>query len=137
MVTLVECIEDRYGAVERDEQEDGDDSGYVSFVSFSRSPQAKQGLLPSLMSLTDYNIEHLGDISSLRFRINHISELDLSDNLISDWMEVANILTSFKGLTFLNLARNLLSEPLDQNNLEVEEVLKEGQPAIRKVSPTL
>jgi hypothetical protein len=130
MVTLVESIEDRYGAEER-EDGDSDDSGYVCFVSISSSPEVRQGLLPPVMTLIDYNIECLGAISSLKYRLNHISELDLSNNLISDWLEVASILASFKGLTFLNLANNLLSE-----TLEVVEVLKEGHPNIKKVRTT-
>jgi Leucine-rich repeat (LRR) protein len=60
-------------------------------------------------------------ISDLSSKIRHIRELDLTDNLLSDWSDVMNILISFKSLTFLNLSNNLLSEPLDndaQDNLD-------------------
>ncbi len=46
-------------------------------------------------------------------RLSHISELDLTDNLISDWSEVLKLLTIFKSLKFLNLSNNLLSEKLN------------------------
>ena len=128
MATLVESVLDRYGAAEDFES---DDSGYVFFVSISSSPQVKQGMLPQVMTLIDYNIECLGNISNISYKLSHISELDLSNNLISDWLEVSNILHSFKGLSFLNLANNLLSDTL------ADDLLKEEYPSIKKVTQAL
>ena len=131
MITIVESIEDRYGIVGGDDEDD--ETNYDFFLSCSSSPQVRQGLLPPVITLTDYNIECLGDIFSCQYRVKHISELDLADNLISDWGEVTNILTIFKGLTFLNLARNLLSDTSDQNSIKFEDTLKEDHKAIKKV----
>ena len=124
MVTLVDSILDRYGDQEEFES---DDSGFVCFLSISSSPQVKQGLLPPVMTLIDYNIEYCGNISAINYKLSHISELDLANNLISDWQEVDNILRSFQGLVFLNLANNLLSENLHDG------LLKDDHPQLKKV----
>ena len=91
---------DRYG---NQEEFESDDSGFVCFVSISSSPQVKQGLLPPVMTLIDYNIEYCGNISAINYKLSHITELDLANNLISSWQEVENILTAFKGLIFLQI----------------------------------
>ena len=124
MVTLVDSVMDRYG---NQEEFESDDSGFVCFVSISSSPQVKQGLLPPVMTLIDYNIEYCGNISAINYKLSHISELDLANNLISSWQEVENILTAFKGLVFLNLANNLLSENFD------DDLIKDDHPQLRKV----
>ena len=124
MVTLVDSVMDRYGDQEEFES---DDSGFVCFLSISSSPQVKQGLLPPVMTLIDYSIEYCGNISAINYKLSHISELDLANNLISSWQEVENILTAFKGLVFLNLANNLLSENFD------DDLIKEHHLQLRKV----
>lgn len=45
-------------------------------------------------------------------RLAHIAELDLTDNLLSEWKEVLKLLAIFRSLKFLNLSNNLLSDPL-------------------------
>jgi Leucine-rich repeat (LRR) protein len=45
-------------------------------------------------------------------RLSHIAELDLTDNLISEWSEVLKLLAIFRSLKFLNLSNNLLSDKL-------------------------
>ena len=100
----------------------------------SCSPEAKKEMLPPLMTLNDYNIECLGDFSDLSSKVRHIRELDLTDNLLSDWSEVADILTSFKSLTFLNLSNNLLNEPLDNAKSQVQEKLDNANLAMEKVN---
>ena len=88
----------------------------VVIVSVSSSPQARAGQLPPLLTLIDYNIETAGELQ-LGPGTRHVAELDLSDNLIADWAEVGKILQHFPRLTFLNLARNLLCDPLPCNTL--------------------
>ena len=128
MVSLKECIDDKYG----EKETESDDCGYIVFMSCS--PEAKRGLLPPLMTLNDYNIECFGDFSDLSSKIRHIRELDLTDNLLSDWSEVMDILTSFKSLTFLNLSNNLLSESLDNANCQLHEKLDNSKFGIQKVT---
>lgn len=122
MVSLKESIDQKYG--EKDDE--SEDFGFIVFVSCS--PEAKRGMLPPLMTLNDYNIECFGDFSDLAGKVRHIRELDLTDNLLSDWSEVVNILTSFKSLKFLNLSNNLLNEQLDnavQEELEGSDLSME------------
>ena len=88
----------------------------VVIVSVSSSPQARAGQLPPLLTLIDYNIETAGELQ-LGPGTRHVAELDLSDNLVADWAEVGKILQHFPRLTFLNLARNLLCDPLPCNTL--------------------
>jgi Leucine-rich repeat (LRR) protein len=128
MVSLKECIDDKYG----EKENESDDFDYIVFVSCS--PEAKRGLLPPLMTLNDYNIECFGDFSDLSSKIRHIRELDLTDNLLSDWSEVMDILTSFKSLTFLNLSNNLLNESLDNANVQVQKKLDNSKIGIQKVT---
>ena len=63
----------------------------------------------------DHNTETLGELDT--DQTGHIRELDLSDNLIMDWDTVSDILAAFPSLRFLNLARNLLSDPLRANTM--------------------
>ena len=51
-------------------------------------------------------VGHSGIIQ--RSKLSHIAELDLTDNLLSDWNEISNLLNMFPGLEFLNLSNNLL-----------------------------
>ena len=43
-----------------------------------------------------------------KHKLSHIAELDLTDNLLSDWSEIYALLNMFPGLEFLNLSNNLL-----------------------------
>ena len=61
-------------------------------------------------------------------------ELDLTDNLLSDWAEIVNILSAFNSLTFLNLSNNLLSAALDENNNNLSEKLDQAILPMRKVT---
>ena len=127
MVTLQESIAEKYG----ERENEAEDFGFIVFVSCS--PEAKAGMFPPLMTLNDYNIERFGDFFSLSTKIKHVRELDLTDNLISDWSEIVNILSTFNSLTFLNLSNNLLSDPLDENNNELTEKLDQATLPMRKV----
>lgn len=42
-----------------------------------------------------------------------MAELDLTDNLISDWQQVLSLLDTFPSLEFLNLSNNMLNHPID------------------------
>ena len=112
MVTIADSIQDRYNQQEEEQEDD-----YVFIMSISSSPQAKQGKLPCLITLMDYEISKMGRLDLARFPTSHIKELDLSDNIISDWTEVDLILKTFSSLAFLNLARNLLSGELKQGTI--------------------
>ena len=101
MTSVMKCLNRRYSDLG-----DGDQCG---FLFMSCSPESKRGLLPNIISLNGYNIEVMGhrieendathnesdnsptsDYSSLSLK--HIASLDLTDNLLSDWNEVFNIL---------------------------------------------
>jgi len=100
-------IQDKYVCDENSERE----YGFIVFVS--ESPECKLGMFPPIMTLCDFDIEAIGSNGINTSRLSHISELDLTDNLISDWSEVLKLLTIFKSLKFLNLSNNLLSEKLN------------------------
>ena len=106
--------QDRYSQEEPDQ--DGE-NGLVVILSVSTSPQRRQGKLPCLITLMEYEISRMGELDLTKFPTSHIKELDLSDNKISDWAEVDNILQTFPNLVFLNLARNLLSAELEQEKI--------------------
>jgi len=127
MVSLKESIDEKYG----EKENESEDFGFIVFVSCS--PEAKRGMLPPMMTLNDYNIESFGDFSDLSSKVGHIRELDLTDNLLSDWSEVAEILSSFKSLTFLNLSNNLLNEPLDNEENLVREKLDNANLPMKKL----
>ena len=122
MITIAEAILDRYKEQDYVKEEE-DESGYVFIVSIASSPQAKQGKLPCLVTLMDYKVSSMGRLDLARFPTSHIKELDLSDNLISDWEEVNNILNTFPSLAFLNLARNLLSEEVNLEQISTHSKL--------------
>ena len=128
MVSLKESIDEKYG----EKESESEDFGFIVFVSCS--PEAKRGMFPPMITLNDYNIEYFGDFSDLSSKVRHIRELDLTDNLLSDWSEVAEILSSFKSLTFLNISNNLLNEPIDNNNNQLNEKLENACLPMNKVT---
>lgn len=101
MATLLHSIQDKYGDLEADQEE----FGWIVFVS--NSPECKKGMFPPIMNLSDYDISSIGNGIS-RNKLCHIAELDLTDNLLSDWSEVFQLLKMFPGLEFLNMSNNLL-----------------------------
>ena len=115
MVTLQNSIDEKYG----EKENEAEDFSFIVFVS--SSPEAKAGMFPPLMTLNDYNIESFGAFGELANKIRHVRELDLTDNLLSDWAEIVNILCAFNSLTFLNLSNNLLSATLDENSNNLSE----------------
>ena len=116
MVTLAHSIQDRYDDDDTS-LDTGSGSGIVFIVSVSSSPQSRAGKLPRVLTIIDYNIESMGDLDTNKYPTQHIQEIDLSDNLISDWSQLDSILSTFPSLVFLNLARNLLSSPLISTDL--------------------
>ncbi len=52
-------------------------------------------------------------------RLSHIAELDLTDNLLSEWSEVFLLLKMFPGLEFLNLSNNMLNEPIGTDRADL------------------
>ena len=127
MVTLQSSIHEKYG----EKENEAEDFSFIVFVS--SSPEAKAGMFPPLMTLNDYNIESFGGFAELSNKIRHVRELDLTDNLLSDWSEILNILSCLKSLTFLNLSNNLLSDPLDEEKNEIKEKLENSNFPMRKV----
>ena len=101
--TLAHCVRTKY-VEEQEEQEQG---GLVLFLHLSSSPEARAGLLPTIITLNDTQISRLGDLAGLQ--LSHVTELDLTGNSLSSWLEVLDILQAFPALTFLNLAHNQLS----------------------------
>lgn len=128
MVSLRDSIETKYMEEDDDSQED---FGFIVFVSCS--PEVKHGMLPHIITLNNYNIERFGDFNDISNRIKHISELDLTDNLLGDWADVAEILAQFRNLVFLNLSNNLLNQPLDDNNNQVNEKLDNAPVQLKKL----
>lgn len=126
-VSLRQSIETKY----MEEEEDQEDFGFIVFVSCS--PEVKHGMLPHIITLNNYNIERFGEFTDLSARIKHISELDLTDNLLTDWADVAEILASFRNLVFLNLSNNLLNQPLDDNNNQIKEKLVSSPLQLKKL----
>ena len=116
MVTLQESIDEKYG----EKENEAEDFGFIVFVS--SSPEAKAGMFPPLMTLNDYHIERFGEFCDLSTKIRHVRELDLTDNLLADWSEIVNILSSFPSLTFLNLSNNLLNDKEGGGNLLTEHL---------------
>ena len=57
-------------------------------------------------------------------RLRHIAELDLTDNLISEWSEVLTILNLFPSMNFLNMSNNCLSDDLDGCELNLKSPLQ-------------
>ena len=121
MTSVMKCLNRRYSDLG-----DGDQCG---FLFMSCSPESKRGLLPNIISLNGYNIEVMGhriedndathnesdnsptsDYSSLSLK--HIASLDLTDNLLSDWNEVFNILKVKSRIEnqFKYLSENILSK---------------------------
>ena len=131
MVSLKESLNDKYGEKE-------EESEYLEFIMFvSSSPEAKQGMLPPIVTLNEYNIECLGEFSDFSSKVQHVRELDLTDNLISDWSEVLDILISFKNLTFLNLSNNLLNKPLENTDKRLTNKLNNANLPMEKVKPVI
>lgn len=127
MATLQSSIDEKYG----ERENEAEDFSFIVFVS--SSPEAKAGMFPPLMTLNDYNIESVGSFGELANKIRHVRELDLTDNLLSDWSEIVNILSAFNSLTFLNLSNNLLSAALDENNNNLSEKLDQAVLPMRKL----
>ena len=122
MATLLHSIQDKY----QDDFNDPEEYGWIVFVS--NSPECKKGMFPPIMTLSDYDISSIGkflfesppkkDVTKncyfighgiSRNKLSHIAELDLTDNLLSDWSEIFTLLKMFPGLEFLNLSNNLLT----------------------------
>ena len=56
MATLLDSIQDKYGA---DEDADREEYGWIVFVS--NSPECKKGMFPPIMTLSDYDISSIGN----------------------------------------------------------------------------
>ncbi len=87
--TVLSSIEDKYAY---------DDEDYCGFIVFvSNSPESRRGMFPPVMTLCEYDIEAVGigiDVGTNQIaprKLSHITELDLTDNLIKCWSEVANM----------------------------------------------
>ena len=58
----------------------------------SCSPESKKGLVPNIISLNNYNINVFGGGGDSGLQLKHITDLDLTDNLVSDWSQVFIVL---------------------------------------------
>jgi hypothetical protein len=120
MATLLHSIQDKYGADDADREE----YGWIVFVS--NSPECKKGMFPPIMTLSDYDISSIGHSGIIsRNKLSHIAELDLTDNLMSEWSEICALLKMFPGLEFLNLSNNLLT-PSAEFLLSVSSKMNHG-----------
>eukprot|EP00095_Tigriopus_kingsejongensis_P002556 maker-scaffold309_size213625-snap-gene-1.27 protein:Tk02556 transcript:maker-scaffold309_size213625-snap-gene-1.27-mRNA-1 annotation:"isoform a" len=106
MATILQSIADKYSPEEVEEE----NLGFIVFVS--NSPECKRGMFPPIMTLIDYDLEAVGSTHLNLSKFSHIAELDLTDNLLSEWSEILDLLQVFPSLEFLNLSNNILHTPL-------------------------
>lgn len=52
-----------------------------------------QGRLPPVLVFNDFGIDSAGHEESLKTKCQHVQELDLAQNSLSQWNEVSNCLT--------------------------------------------
>lgn len=109
---ILESIVDKYSSDDSEEE----NLDFIVFVS--TSPECKRGMFPPIMTLIDYDLEAVGSTHLSLSKFNHIAELDLTDNLLSEWSEIFVLLRVFPSLEFLNLSNNLLHTPITQEDLE-------------------
>ncbi|CAG0922648.1 unnamed protein product [Notodromas monacha] len=102
MVSLPEAIKRKYGD---DGGEDGPQTEIFVPLKFSSVPRPA-----SVLILNNCGIQVAGTDDELREACGGMQELDLADNLLSGWEEVARILRHTHRLTFLNLSFNNLGE---------------------------
>ena len=62
MATLLESIQNKYGA---DDDNDQEDYGWIVFVS--NSPECKKGMFPPIMTLSDYDISNIGNLRNASY----------------------------------------------------------------------
>uniref|UniRef100_A0A8C5PR82 Tubulin folding cofactor E like n=1 Tax=Leptobrachium leishanense TaxID=445787 RepID=A0A8C5PR82_9ANUR len=72
------------------------------------SPMKDRLNLPSILVLCGCGISCAGEESEIAAFCSHVSELDLSDNRLDDWLEVSKIVSNVPHLKFLNLSSNPL-----------------------------
>ena len=82
MATLLDSIQDKYGA---DEDADREEYGWIVFVS--NSPECKKGMFPPIMTLSDYDISSIGN-TLFPFLIQHFflsdTMLPIANNYVCD-----------------------------------------------------
>ncbi|KAG7173152.1 tubulin-specific chaperone cofactor E-like protein [Homarus americanus] len=68
--------------------------------------------LPSVLILSECDIEKAGDEEEVERKCEGVRELDLSRNKLKEWKEVFKILRHLPGLGFLNLSYNSFEAPI-------------------------
>ncbi|KAK9512384.1 hypothetical protein O3M35_000827 [Rhynocoris fuscipes] len=109
MPSLLEGIEAKYGT----ELEDCELDIPILYV------QGKsQNFTPHILVFNDFGIDSAGSEESLKSKCQHVQELDLAQNALSQWAEVLTILRIMPRLQFANLSFNSLSQALPDSLLE-------------------
>eukprot|EP00088_Acartia_fossae_P019718 TRINITY_DN21524_c0_g1_i2.p1 TRINITY_DN21524_c0_g1~~TRINITY_DN21524_c0_g1_i2.p1 ORF type:complete len:453 (+),score=95.33 TRINITY_DN21524_c0_g1_i2:147-1505(+) len=119
--SVVKCINRRYCNIDDDDDSNPAEpgGGGGGFLFMSCSPESKKGLVPNIISLNNYNINVFGGVESgsgCGLQLKHITDLDLTDNLVSDWSQVFIVLKEFPCLEFLNLTNNLLTDTVSKEH---------------------
>ncbi|XP_045125440.1 tubulin-specific chaperone cofactor E-like protein isoform X2 [Portunus trituberculatus] len=83
----------------------------VACVALTLKRNGRQRL-PSVLILSECDIEKAGDEEEVERKCEGVRELDLSRNKLKEWKEVFKILRHLPGLGFLNLSYNCFESPI-------------------------
>ncbi|XP_019631019.1 PREDICTED: tubulin-specific chaperone E-like [Branchiostoma belcheri] len=125
--TCYEALTDKYGMAEDGDTGINEEDLYVMGRSTKKimvemvgaEKVSKQQSHENLreVDLRDHKIVGAGPDGILQKAAPHITELDLSKNLLPSWEEVAKITSQFHCLEILHVSENLLEEPEDPASL--------------------
>uniref|UniRef100_A0A0K2UDV7 Uncharacterized protein n=1 Tax=Lepeophtheirus salmonis TaxID=72036 RepID=A0A0K2UDV7_LEPSM len=110
--TLLKAINEKYF----DDDDPGEFFGDIVFLN--SSPITKNEFFPPIITLCDYGIEIVGHFGLSADKLANVTELDLTDNKLSDWSQILLILKKFPSLKFLNLAYNSFKPPDNQVDID-------------------
>ncbi|XP_045623890.1 tubulin-specific chaperone cofactor E-like protein [Procambarus clarkii] len=106
MPSLPEAVDMKYG----DECPDAQVTE-VACVALTLKRSGRQRL-PSVLILSECDIEKAGDEEEVERKCEGVRELDLSRNKLKEWKEVFKILRHLPSLGFLNLSYNSFEAPI-------------------------
>lgn len=116
-VTIVSAIKEKYNQEEI--------NNFCHIYVPVKNPGKKVSddiVVPALVILDNCNIQSAGDVKELESLCDHVTELDLTGNNITDWKEVFKTVQSIPNLKFLNLTSNSLDNDSLPNSKEVPSV---------------